>query len=173
MITVLFDMDQVVCDFDSYYEGAFDKVKFRNLVMNEKMFEKLGWTPNGLKFFNAVHTELEDSYLDYNIQFLSSLGSPVDKELQLESARQKLVWLKNNGLDEYHANFPVHKGLKKRFATPNSILVDDIAQNIFDFNEHFGHGLLYNDAYFEANIKEFGTLLNKVIQNVNSNIIEI
>lgn len=173
MITVFFDMDQVLCDFDSYYKGVFDRTKFRNLVMNEKMFEKLGWTYNGQVFFNIIRDMLEYSSKDYNIQFLSSLGSPGDRELQLESARQKLVWLKNSGLDKYHANFPVHKGLKKFMATPNSILIDDTPQNIWDFNEHKGHGLLYNDMNLEENIKEFRTIFKKVIQNMKSNIIEI
>ena len=46
------------------------------------------------------------------------------------------------------------KGLKKYFATPTTILIDDTENNVWDFNECHGHGILFNSQMDYETIKQ-------------------
>lgn len=170
MITVYFDMDDVITDFNKFYGGVdFDKTRFKNMV-EQSIFTKLEEKPRSRELFEYVRDTLEETGHKFNIEFLSSLGAPNDWQVQSAGRRQKLQWLEEHGYGGYHANFVVHKGLKKRFATPHSILIDDTQQNIWDFNEHHGHGVLYREP-FEDVIGDFTESLIQVVLSHKSNII--
>lgn len=145
MITVFVDMDGVLCDFEkSYPTKVFDKTIFENQIMEHKIFEKLDWEPNGERLILELNV-LADRGI--NIEFLSSLGS-TKNEVAEECARQKTKWLLDRGIN-FKRNFVVHKGLKKHFANPNSILIDDTEQNIWDFIEHNGMAVHYNSERYD------------------------
>ena len=143
MINIFLDMDGVVCDFTKATYSKmpkFDSKIFSDLVFNDKIFEDLEWQENGQDFYNYLLT-LQTPNI--NIEILSSLGSPGDILRQQVIANQKTTWLLKNDIN-IHRNFTVHKGKKKLFATPNSILIDDTAQNIYDFQEMGGFALYYD-----------------------------
>lgn len=162
-------MDGMLSNFDkSFQMSKFDKDEFKRKVMDEKLFESLDWMPNAKRFLKCINT-----FDDINIEILSSLGAPKDKELQLEVCRQKKVWLDNVGLDNLYCNFVEHKGIKKRFATPKSILIDDTLQNVYDFNENYGIGLYYEDENFDENCKQFLNIMNKMQNQQDSSIYSV
>lgn len=145
MITVFVDMDGVLCDFEkSYPIKVFDKAIFENQIMEHKIFEKLEWEPNGERLILELNA-LSDRGI--NIELLSSLGS-TKAEVAKECAKQKTKWLLDRGI-KFKRNFVVHKGLKKHFANPNSILIDDTDQNIWDFAEHAGMVVHYKSTQYD------------------------
>lgn len=157
MITIFWDLDGLLCDYDSYWgsDKTFNKEKFKLLVMEHQMFEKLLPLAKGVDLFLGVYDYLKDNNIKYNFEILSSLGSPNDKELAEEVARQKAVWVRRHFADSIgNLNFVEQKGKKKRFATPTSILIDDTNQNIWDFDECHGHGILYNNNMDYKTIKQ-------------------
>lgn len=163
MINVFFDLDGVLMDYESKFNlPIFNHKEFKEKVMDEKLFEKLDLMPNAQKFFN--HIEYFMDHIDINIEILSSLGAPRDVELQREVARQKQFCLNKHGFAGYHANFTIHKGIKCKFATPNSILIDDHPENIKDFIEHSGQGLLYVDSNYNENIESVTEMIETIIK---------
>ena len=147
MITIFWDLDGVLADYDSYWDDTkkFNRERFKKEVLENNMFEELKILVNGCGLYLDVREYLTVNKIPYNCQILSSLGSPNDETLAQEVARQKTAWINSKfGTAFTNLNFTKHKGIKKQFATPTSILIDDTEQNIFDFNENYGHGILYN-----------------------------
>ena len=164
MITIYFDLDGLLCDYDSYWgsDKTFDRIRFKSEVMDNKMFEKLRPLSTGFDLFWGVHDYLIDNRIEYNFQILSSLGAPNDIELAEEAARQKAEWVRGYfGNFIGNLNFCSHKGTKKYFATPNSILLDDTNENVYDFNECHGYGILFN------NDMDFNTILKEVTDTID------
>ena len=164
MINIFVDMDSVICDFySSYPTKVFDKEIFEREVVENKIFEKLDWEPNGKALIAELVNIQENSDGEINIEMLSSLGS-TKLDVATEAARHKTKWLKDHGI-KFKPNFVMHKGLKKWYASPNSILIDDSAQNIWDFAEHKGSIVLYDSKFFNHHVAILNaviiTLLNK------------
>lgn len=170
MITIFYDLDGMLCDYDSYwgFDKTFNKSRFKSEVMDNKMFEKLLPLDKGCDLFWGMYDYLKYNKIQYNFQILSSLGAPNDMELAVEAARQKEIWVRRNFGDCIgNLNFVEQKGKKKRFATPTSILLDDTQQNVWDFNECHGHGILFN------NDMDCDTVFTEVVNTidlVNNNI---
>lgn len=159
MITVYIDLDDVLADFDKTFQmDKFDRDEFKRKVMDERLFETLDFMPNAENLIRTL--ERYDDEFGLNIEILSSLGAPNDRILQDVVANQKCNWLESKGLHHYSKNFTIHKGFKKLFATPKSILIDDCAQNIWDFDENHGHGFLYDDS--TVNMDDIGILITRV-----------
>lgn len=158
MITINFDLDGVLCDYDTYWgsDKTFNKARFHSEIMDNKMFEKLLPMMNGFELFWGIKEYLSDNKIEYNFQILSSLGSPNDMEVAKEATRQKELWVRRY-LGEFvgNLNFVEHKGKKKWFATPTSILIDDTNENVQQFIENHGHGILFNnDMDFDSILKQ-------------------
>lgn len=170
MITIFWDLDGLLCDYDSYWgsDKTFNRDRFKSEVMDNKMFENLELLKSGADLLWAVGAYLRENLIDYNFQILSSLGAPNDKELAMEASRQKEVWINWFFKSQFtNLNFVEQKGKKKRFATPTSILIDDTNENVWDFDECHGHGILFNDDM------NFNTIFKEVcdtIDLVNNNI---
>jgi hypothetical protein len=151
VLNVYLDMDGVLANFDKKWNeihgsDEFNREAFRDYIMNYKIFEELEPMPELEVFADVIKT-----YKDkFNFQVLSSLGSPMYFEQREETVKQK-----NNWLERYSITIPTiyvhHKGLKRRFATPHSILVDDTKQNVYDFDDNNGFGIHYQ--YGEKNFE--------------------
>jgi hypothetical protein len=141
MIKLYLDMDGVIANFHKayrVYDPGFDRKKFRQAVMDYKIFEDLEPMPNAMVLLSFVEI------LDVDIEILTSMGT-FDTVQGAEAKRQKLVWLAKHNIT-YPANFVRTKIEKAQYATPFSILIDDSIGCITPFNEAFGHGILYDDA---------------------------
>lgn len=174
MITIFWDLDNVLTDYHSYWgsDKTFNKSRFKTEVMDKGMFENIAPLRSGVELFWSMDNYLKDNNIEYNFQILSSLGSPNDIELTEEAARQKELWVRRYFGDFIgNLNFVEQKGKKKRFATPTSILIDDINENVWNFTECHGHGILFSDDMCRETIfKEVCDTINLVNDKIKRKI---
>jgi hypothetical protein len=145
--TLYIDMDGVIADFSKRY-----KEKFRVTPEETRSNKQFGG------FFKKFIDDGEFSTLDLMpdaeelLQFLHELNVP--KEILSSTARpenhgmiapQKQMWLNKHNI-HYKANFVPGKSLKYKYATPNSIIIDDTKSVIDDWNKAGGIGILHTDA---------------------------
>lgn len=144
---VFIDMDGVIADFEKRYFEKFgvtpettrNKKNFGNYFdtfINDGEFAKLDKMPD---------TDLLISYLNslsIPKEILSSTASP---EWHSMIAPQKYFWLNKNKIS-YPANFVPGKKHKSKYATPDSVLIDDTESVIEAWNKAGGIGILHTDA---------------------------
>ncbi len=143
MITLYLDMDGVLADFNKEYTKLdpqrADRKRFREAVMNYKIFTHLDFMPDTQHLLNHV-----SRLHGIDIQILTSMGTH-DPMQGNEAKMQKLTWLEKKNIP-YRANFVRNKKEKAQYATPHSILIDDSIGCISPFNEAGGHGILHVNA---------------------------
>lgn len=143
MITLYLDMDGVLADFNKEYTKfdpkKEDRKKFRDSVMNHKIFTRLDFMPDTQELLNHV-SRLQG----VDVQILTSMGT--HDPLQGNEARtQKQQWLDKHNIP-YKANFVRNKEEKAQYATPTSILIDDSVGCISPFIRAGGHGILHKNS---------------------------
>jgi hypothetical protein len=150
---IYLDMDGVVADFETRYRQLFGLNP--NKAEKDKKFDG-----NFTEFiadnnFATLDMMPRSGYL---ISFLASLSIPTEilsstanEKRHAEISRQKSVWLTTHGI-RFKENFVPGKHLKYKFATPNSILIDDTQSNIDDWNKAGGIGILHKDVDTTLNI---------------------
>jgi len=140
-------MDGVIADFHKRYTEKYH--------ITPESADKNG---DFGKFFVKFIADREFATLDLMedalelLNFLNGLKQP--KEILSSTARvdnhssisaQKDEWLKYHNIN-YVQNFVPGKHLKYRFATPNSIIIDDTNSVIDDWNNAGGIGLHHTSA---------------------------
>jgi hypothetical protein len=141
------DMDGVIADFSKRY-----KEKFKVTPEETRNNKEFGG------FFKKFIDDKEFQTLDMMDDTFILLGFldklPIEKQILSSTARpdshdaiapQKQEWLKTHGIN-YKANFVPGKSLKYKFATPDSIIIDDTKSVIDDWNKAGGIGILHTDA---------------------------
>lgn len=141
------DMDGVIADFEKRY-----KEKFKVSPEQTRDNKSFGG------FFDKFIADKEFATLDMMpdarllLQFLDTLSEP--KEILSSTASekwhdnimpQKKEWLKNHGI-QYKANLVPGKKHKYKFATPDSIIIDDTKSVIDDWTKAGGIGIWHTDA---------------------------
>ncbi len=141
------DMDGVIADFSKRY-----KEKFKVTPEETRNNKEFGG------FFKKFIDDKEFQTLDMMgdtfilLGFLDKL--PIEKQILSSTARpdshdaiapQKQKWLDTRRIN-YKANFVPGKSLKYKFATPDSIIIDDTKSVIDDWNKAGGIGILHTDA---------------------------
>lgn len=157
---IYLDMDGVICNFhkrfvELYGEEALGFRDRKNFTVywpdfiEKKQFEDLDWFPGGqelLKFLKDKNVEIE---------ILSSSGG---EKFHTQVEEQKKVWLKKQGI-AYKPNIVPGRKHKAKYATPETILIDDTDDVIESFNAAGGIGILHKDA--AETIQRLESLLNK------------
>jgi hypothetical protein len=170
----MLDMDGVLCDYNSYWgsDKTFDKVRFKSEVINNKMFENLQPLVNGFKLLKSISDYSSDNKIYIDFQILSSLGSPDDYNLAIEVARQKKAWITKYFYNCIkNINLVEHKGKKKWFATPTTILIDDTNQNVKEFIENHGNSILIDfNIEYEMLKESIFRGIDKIQQKINIGI---
>lgn len=142
------DMDGVICNFNKKYIEMFgsapdSKESRKNFSENFKeLIEKRGF---------ADLDPMSDASL--LLTYLNTLKH-IPKEILSSTAReehhdaiskQKSEWLKKHNID-FKQNFVPGKRHKAKFATPNSIIIDDTLSVINDWDKAGGIGVLHKNA---------------------------
>jgi hypothetical protein len=142
-ITLYLDMDGVLADFNKAYTKydplKEDRKRFRQAVLDYKIFEDLDFMPDTQELLNHV-----SRLHGVRIEILTSMGTH-DPFQGNEAKRQKQLWLNKHNIP-YKANFVRNKQEKSQYATPTSILIDDSVGCIAPFNAAGGHGILHKHS---------------------------
>lgn len=159
MITLYLDMDGVLCNFDKAYRvydpEKSDRKRFRQAVLDYRIFEDLEFMPDAQELLNHV-----SKLVDIKVQILTSMGT--FDVIQGNAAKyQKMTWLEKHNIP-YVPNFVRTKNEKAKYATPESILIDDSIGCITPFNVALGHGILH------TNSKDTISLLDSTINNIRA-----
>jgi hypothetical protein len=157
--TLYLDLDGVVANFDKrwrelFNETASDSRDRKNFSPNwdtfiaNRNFASLDLFPGAeelLAFVRSIDNQV-------NVEILSSSGG---KKYHNEVSEQKHEWLDNLGV-KYSRNFVPGRILKRNYATPDSILVDDTEDVIDNFRDAGGIAILHTDAAVTiAKLKEY------------------
>ena len=144
---IYLDLDGVIADFERGYTEKFnlnlaqvrsDKqfYKYFDTFINEGGFADLHLMPDAMDLLDHLKT------LDVRIEILSSTARP---ENHVRIAPQKDLWLNKHGIT-YKRTFVPGKRHKCIYATPKSLIIDDTASVIQDWNDSGGIGILHTDA---------------------------
>lgn len=152
-ITLYLDMDGVLCNFEKAYRSMWDEFKwdrerFREAVLNRRIFETLEWMPNGEQFIDDVR-RIADLY-KLNVEMLTSTGSHRE-DLKESAMDQKTKWLASKGI-EWKPNFVCAKPEKSAYAHGRTILVDDMEGCTKPFIQKGGIALLHKDSDYRLTI---------------------
>lgn len=155
---IFIDMDGVICDFDkkfaeeseenmisSTYEKKYGKEKFWAVINKTgKMFwATMDWTQDGKTLWRYIKK--------YSPAILSSAGTEPENKVG------KKIWIKQQLGTVKNINLVTSASIKKNFATPDAILIDDYKRNIDQWNAAGGIGILYkNAASVIAQLKKLG-----------------
>ena len=151
-------MDGVIADFAKRYKemhkispAEADKKKqfgqFFNEFIKSGEFATLDLMPDAKQLLTFLNTT------DVPVEILSSTARP-DNHVSI--SRQKTIWLDRHGI-KYPANFVPGKALKYKFATPDSIIIDDTQSVIDDWKKAGGVAIHHTDAL--TTIASLSTLL--------------
>ena len=143
---IYLDMDGVIADFEKRYKELYHmepreaekKQQFNDLFgefIATKQFATLDEMPDasiGLEFLRkcSVPTQI--------------LSSTAREETYDEISKQKMVWLQAHGIT-FNPIFVPGKKHKYKYATPNSIIIDDTKSVIDDWNAAGGIAIWHKD----------------------------
>lgn len=138
-------MDGVIADFDSafseFFNGKYNDHSFHHSFENfieAKGFLNLKALPGTHQLIAYLET-LEAAGIPTEI--LSSTAGPLYHDRVMV---QKEIWLKNNRID-FNANFVPGSQVKKFYATPTYVIIDDSKDVIADWEEAGGIAIWHKD----------------------------
>jgi hypothetical protein len=141
---IYLDLDGVIADFEKRYQSLYhirpreaqthkEFNKFFDEFIATKQFATLDFMPDteeGLRYLDS---------LDIPIEILSSTAS---EERYDAISKQKRNWLQINSIN-YKQNFVPGKKHKYKFATADSVIIDDTESVINDWRKAGGIGILH------------------------------
>ena len=144
---IYLDMDGVIADFDKRYKELYKILpkdadtyktfdKFFTMFIADREFAKLDLMPDALTLINYLRS------LPMPTEILSSTSS---EKRDAEIREQKIDWLKKHNI-EFPVNLVPGKRLKRTYAQPDYLLIDDTSQNIDQWRTDGGIGILHTDA---------------------------
>jgi predicted small metal-binding protein len=141
------DMDGVIANFELRYTQLYGHIseehrrtEFRNNFKNfieTKQFATLELMPDARRLIVALEK------LVIPKEILSSTAYP---EVYDEISEQKALWLEKHDIP-WKQNFVPGKAHKYKWATPNSIIIDDTLSVIYDWNKAGGIAIHHKNTH--------------------------
>lgn len=158
-VSVYIDMDGVVSNFDKGFNQPWSEEAIVEFLDNNG-FERLE-PYDGASSLVSFIGDMKHQPVDFT--FLSSCGNHPDRRIM----EQKRHWLNKFGFMNQSLICVQHKGIKKRFATPRGILLDDTKQNIWDWRENHGYGIrvFAKEGLQVEHLEEVGIQIERQLQN--------
>ena len=148
------DMDGVIADFEKRYvslSGHVSESKRRSLFVQnfigfiaDENFVTLELMPDARRLITFLDS------LDIPKEILSSTAHPDNYD---EISRQKNLWLNTHNI-AWKQNFVPGKQHKYKYATPNSIIIDDTLSVIYDWNKAGGIAIHHKNAHNTISLLE-------------------
>lgn len=165
MLTIFCDMDGCLSDFDKEFLKFLNGRKktyelFREASEDYGIFSKLEPMDNAHVLIERLQL-LSHLTGDINIEILSSINKVNDTQKAI-AIKDKKQWLRENGI-KWHTNFVDMKEHKKRYATPNSILIDDNIMNTSDFTSHYGYGIHHIDSFVGTTVNQVDKIVEEFL----------
>ena len=144
---IYLDLDGVIANFTKRYKEVYGvdpdskrgrkdfNDNFGNFIKT-KQFETLELLPDASLLIEYLKNQ------ELPVEILSSTGRPENHE---EVSRQKTVWLCEHGIP-FKGNFVPGKELKKNFASPTSLIIDETLSVIDDWKEAGGPAIHHKNA---------------------------
>ena len=155
------DMDGVLVDFNSGYRKLFGKgiretqdpngeraAREKYLAAGSTFWADLDWIRGGQELWDASKRLFE------RVCILSSAGTTDPIRGQIVEVGKRL-WLKKNmpDMDQSKVFIVLGKYEKKKYASKDGILVDDVRVTIDDWNKAGGYGILHSSTYYKSTIE--------------------
>jgi beta-phosphoglucomutase-like phosphatase (HAD superfamily) len=141
------DMDGVIADFEKRYKELYNMLPKES--EKQKRFEH--FFDDFIAHNNFATLDIMPGAYDL-IAFLKSLTIPTEILSSTSSEKrdpqirpQKLQWLESHGIHFPAILVPGAKN-KAKYATPDSILIDDMEKNCDDFRAAGGFAILHKDV---------------------------
>ena len=169
--TLYFDMDGVLVDFQKSYnnlpggsriksnsaEHEVSKFREKYLTAGSTFWANMDWIHGGKELFQTAES------LFHTIKILSSAGT-TDVEKGKPVIEGKLQWLSKHlpsiPRENIHIVYGSHR--KAEYATPNAILVDDLASTIKAWNDKNGIGILHDSKNYKKSIDQLVKLAKPI-----------
>lgn len=160
---IYLDMDGVIVDWENQFKKASNGISpndYEKMHGEAKRFElsqnaspdfyaNMEWTKDGRKLYEFLK--------NYDTEILSHAETKGGSDTRVVDG--KLKWLKNNDVN-IKANLVPHREDKAKYANGNSILIDDREDNIQEFIDAGGKGILHTST--ENTINELKKIMNDV-----------
>lgn len=141
------DMDGVIADFERRYTKLYGKISeeqrrsefrnnFKNFIETEQ-FATLELMPDARQLITALDK------IDIPKEILSSTAY---QEVYETISMQKARWLATHNIP-WKQNFVPGKAHKYKWATPNSIIIDDTLSVIYDWNKAGGIAIHHKNTH--------------------------
>ena len=140
------DMDGVLCDFEKRYKELYGDIKDRE--------RRSTFRPNFKEFIESGQFSTLDPEPDFLVlkTYLDSIHTPKEilsstayEETYDEISAQKLKWLNDHGVT-WKPNFVPGKRHKHKYATPDSLIIDDTLSVIEEWRKAGGIAIWHNNA---------------------------
>lgn len=158
--TIYVDMDGVLADYHKAVRQQPTGSKFRELVFDQKIFETLDILPGAERLISLLE-EYKVNLPGIRVHILSSCGM-YDPAVYNEVSRQKDQWLMKQDILGSWVSHYTHCGeAKAKFANSETLLIDDMFNNIHNFTWNGGNGVLWHHRDIDNCLDELNKMVAK------------
>ena len=142
-ITIFFDMDGVLFDFEAKWYSHFPDIDMCEMRLgNRVLYEKIKEVENywvDIPFIESARTMFDYCYDRYDVQTLSA---PLECDKERSVKGKEIALNRHLGDYEFKRNYYAHEK-KCLMATRQSLLIDDKESNVKEFREAGGMAILH------------------------------
>jgi len=165
---VYLDMDGVIADWAKQFERFSGGTPVEKYEADHGKSQRYHFVKKNSPEYYATMPWMKDGELLYN--FLNCCDTEIlSHATDPQATKGKLIWLKNNNV-KLKPNLVGRSTDKAKYATSDSILIDDKPENIDEFVKAGGKGILHTNAVDTINklkeltgIKESNRIYNSIL----------